>query len=426
MAIRQNRQESRLGWWRLRADYRSAPRRHVLPFSLLAAAMLLMMVASNLPVSLLGLYQVRWRLSPLDLTIVYGVYLFALNMPLLLLGRVGDAAGRRLVLLPSLALACVGILILAFAQGFGWLIAGRLVQALAAGAFSSCAVAALTELHPSPNRTRAAWLASLVAVQVTLLGLGLGPLVSGLAAAYAPWPTVTPYLIELAALLPILLLAFFLLPESRPLPGTRQARLETARLPSGSRVSFALAAWVGMIGWAIGSSLMGLVPLVAATLPGVHGTAFGGAAVFSLLVSAALVLLAFRNLTPRPAMSGGLIAEVVGLLLFQAALAAGRPDLFIAAAVLAGVGLGAAYMGAQGLVNQIAPGSRRGELLASLTILFNLAAGGTVLLLGVDANRFGLRAAFILLAVAGGSGGVLAAGVMAVFGRSSRLPAHLA
>src|SRR2546430_6004116 len=76
--------------------------------------------------------------------------------------------------------------------------AGRILSGLSAGLMTGTATATLTELIPASASRRA----SLVATAVNMGGLGLGPLIAGLFAEYAPHPTVLVfegYLAVLAA-----------------------------------------------------------------------------------------------------------------------------------------------------------------------------------------------------------------------------------
>jgi MFS family permease len=76
------------------------------------------------------------------------------------------------------------------------LIAARIVSGLSAGLMTGTATAMLTELVPAGAHRRA----SLVATAANMAGLGLGPLVAGLLAQYAPHPTTLVFEAYLAVL----------------------------------------------------------------------------------------------------------------------------------------------------------------------------------------------------------------------------------
>src|SRR2546423_14350965 len=64
-----------------------------------------LLASSNLPTPLYPTYQRAFELSPLGLTLVYSTYAGSVIVSLMLFGRLSDAVGRRLVLLPAVLLA---------------------------------------------------------------------------------------------------------------------------------------------------------------------------------------------------------------------------------------------------------------------------------------------------------------------------------
>jgi len=70
------------------------------------------------------------------------------------------------------------------------------------------------------------------------------------------------------------------------------------------------------------------------------------------------------GMTPRRAQVGGLGLLIVGIAALVLAFPLNSLPFVLAAAVLAGTGLGFAYFGAQTEINRLAPGERRGEVTA--------------------------------------------------------------
>ena len=101
---------------------------------------------------------------------------------LLLLGRLSDRIGRKPVLLPGLAPAAASSLVFLIPDSVPALFVGRLLSGLSAGVFTGAATATMVDLAPESGRARA----GLLAAMVTMLGLGLGPVVAGLLADAAP------------------------------------------------------------------------------------------------------------------------------------------------------------------------------------------------------------------------------------------------
>ena len=84
----------------------------------------------------------------------------------------------------ALGASALSTVVFILAPGVWALIAARIVSGLSAGLMTGTATAALTELVPASASRRA----SLVATAANMAGLGLGPLVAGLFAQYAPRP----------------------------------------------------------------------------------------------------------------------------------------------------------------------------------------------------------------------------------------------
>ncbi|HLK74451.1 MAG TPA: MFS transporter, partial [Streptosporangiaceae bacterium] len=178
-------------------------------FWLVALVLAVTMLGTTLPTPLYVIYQGRWHFSAVVVTVTFAVYAAAVIATLLLAGRASDQAGRRPVLAVALGASALSTVVFILAPGVGALIAARIVSGLSAGLMTGTATAALTELAPAGARGRA----SLVATAANMGGLGLGPLVAGLLAQYAPHPTTLVFEVYLAVLAAAALL-LLLVPET--------------------------------------------------------------------------------------------------------------------------------------------------------------------------------------------------------------------
>jgi MFS family permease len=70
-------------------------------FYLLASITLSFLAGSSVPSPLYPLYQSLWGLSPVMITVVFGVYALAVLTGLLFAGRLSDHIGRRPVLIAA-------------------------------------------------------------------------------------------------------------------------------------------------------------------------------------------------------------------------------------------------------------------------------------------------------------------------------------
>src|ERR1700733_13253514 len=72
-------------------------------FYLLLSITISFLAGSSAPTPLYALYQAQWGLSPITVTIIFGIYAVAVLTALLFLGRLSDHLGRRPVLIAATA-----------------------------------------------------------------------------------------------------------------------------------------------------------------------------------------------------------------------------------------------------------------------------------------------------------------------------------
>jgi predicted MFS family arabinose efflux permease len=326
---------------------------------------------------LLLMYRAELGVSAATVQAVFAVYVVGLIPGLLFGGPVSDRYGRRPVVLAALAASvAASALLLVGGQGVAWLFAGRLVAGFASGAGFSAGAAWVRELSGGERGPRRATVAMTV-------GFGLGPLVAGVLAQWAPARTVLPYL-------PHLLLALAALPLVRRTPETRTPVAGDGRLriPDMSSRRFRtvvapLAPWV-----------FGVVAVGIAYLPGLVEPRLGGyVLLFSTLVTllGAAAGIAVVPLARRAARGGtrrllgtALGVVIAGLVVAAGAAAATDPLLVIAAVVLLGAGYGSCQVCGLTEVQRIArPGSLAG-LTAAYQAISYLGLAAAVPLAAVD------------------------------------------
>jgi MFS family permease len=165
-------------------------------FWLMAALFAVTMSGTTLPTPLYVIYQGLWHFSSGVVTLIFASYAGGVLAALLLAGRASDQVGRKPVLATALGLSALSTAAFIMASGLGWLFAGRVLSGLSAGLMTGTATATLMELRGAASSRRA----SLVATAANMGGLGLGPLLTGLFAAFAPDPTVLVFAVYLVAL----------------------------------------------------------------------------------------------------------------------------------------------------------------------------------------------------------------------------------
>jgi MFS family permease len=339
----------------------AVPRRAA--FWLMALVLTLTMVGTTLPTPLYDIYQSRWHFSAAMVTVTYAAYAAAVIVTLLLAGRASDQAGRRPVLAAALAASAVSTIVFIVAPDVGVLIAARIVSGLSAGLVTGTATAALTELAPAASRRRA----SLVATAANMGGLGLGPLVAGLFAQYAPHPTTLVFEIYLAVLA-VAALMVAVIPEtvrSRTRPALRFAGLG---IPERGRGEFIAAGVAGFATFALLGLFSSLVPGLLAGGLHQHSHAVQGGVVFLLLAVGTITQVALSRFSSRRVVLAGLGLFLAALGLIVAALASSGMPLFLIGTVAGGVACGAIFLGSLATANRLAPADRRGQVVSAFFV----------------------------------------------------------
>jgi MFS family permease len=339
----------------------AVPRR--VAFWLLALVLAVTMLGTTLPTPLYVIYQGRWHFSAAMVTVTFAVYAAAVIATLLLAGRSSDQAGRRPVLAAALGASALSTVIFILAPGLGALIAARIVSGLSAGLMTGTATATLTELIPAASGRRA----SLVATAANMAGLGLGPLVAGLLAQYAPHPTTLVFEVYLAVLA-VAAVILLVVPETVPLRTRPALRFAGLGIPERGRGEFIAAGVAAFAAFALLGLFSSLVPgFIAGQLhQGSH--AVQGAVVFLLLAVGTVTQVALSRFSSGRVVLAGLGLFLAGLALIVAALAESAMALFLAGTVVGGVAVGAIFLGSLATANRLAPAERRGHAISAFFV----------------------------------------------------------
>src|SRR5690349_17993389 len=317
---------------------------------LLALVLGVTMLGTTLPTPLYVIYQDRWHFSAATVTVTFAAYAAAVLITLLLAGRSSDQAGRRPVVAVALAASALSTVLLILAPGIGVLIAARVVSGLSAGLMTGTATAALTELIPASAARRA----SLVATAANMGGLGLGPLIAGLFAQYAPHPTTLVFEVYLAVLAAAGLL-LLLVPETvRPRTGPA-LRFAGLGVPERGRGEFIAAAVAVFAAFALLGLFSSLVPGFIGGVLHQGSHAVQGAIVFGLFAVGTVTQVALSRFSSRRVVLAGLGLLLAALGLIVAALAESGMALFLAGTVA----VGAIFGGSLATASRLAPAGRR-------------------------------------------------------------------
>jgi MFS family permease len=386
------------------ADDRDMHRRSPLVFLLAAYVLAVLLIGPNVPTPLYPTYRREFHFSALTVTLIYASYAGSLIPALLLFGPLSDVVGRRRVLLAALALGAGGALLLAFAQGVGWLFAGRVLQGIAIGAGSGAATAALRETEPGDDQTRAA----IVSTAAMVGGSAVGPLLAGLLVQYASAPRLLSYFVCLALLT---IGAVGLLWWKEPVVRAPW-RPQWPRIPVSMRGLFITAGATAFLVWAVTALFLALIPTFMATALDISNAALAGAVVSVMLGSSAVVQLRGRTIPTMRSQTVGLLTIVAGLVALNAAGEIDSVILLLIAAVAAGTGQGLAFLGAARDVNLAAPPARLGEVISSFYVVVYAGVGIPIIGVGVLATSINLFDAVRYFSIAVGAGCLLLAATL--------------
>jgi len=332
-------------------------------FWLLAFVFAATMLGTTLPTPLYDIYQAQWHFSAAMVTVIFAVYAAAVLATLLLAGRSSDQTGRKPVLAAALGVSALSTVAFIFAPNEGVLLVGRVLSGLSAGLMTGTATVTLTELVPASAGRRS----SRAATAANMGGLGLGPLIAGLFAQYAPHPTTLVFEVYLAVLAAAGLCLLFV-PETvspRRRPTLRFAGLG---IPERGRGQFIAAAVAAFAAFALLGLFSSLVPGFIGGVLHQDSHAVQGAVVFGIFAVGTVTQVALSRFSSRRVVLAGLGLFLAALALIVAALAEAGMALFLAGTVVGGVAVGAIFLGSLATANRLAPPERRGHVVSTFFV----------------------------------------------------------
>jgi MFS family permease len=356
-----------------------------------AAGIATLYVGSTLPTPLYPIYEREFGFSSFVVTEIYAIYMIGNLAVLFFFGRLADQIGRRVVTLIALGVTVASALCFLFASDTSWLFAARVLNGVGAGLGASALTAWLAELEPNGDRARAAAFAS----AGNLAGLCAGAIGAGVLARFAPWPLRLPF-VSFVVVLAIVgaLLAFA--------PETVKHRAHSLRelslkprigVPNGIRVTFVAPAAIAFTAFALGGFYAALAPGLLGDRMQVSDPLVVGSVVALFFVAATATVIATRALGHRRALLVATAMLVVGLALLLAADAMRSMPLLIVASIAAGASMALGYRSSLGIVNAIAPGERRAEVVASFLLVCYTANAVPVIGVGLLTKAIGANAA---------------------------------
>lgn len=365
-------------------------------FAAVTAILVAFLAASSAPSPLYVVYQQQWGFSAITLTVVFAIYVVGLLGSLLVVGALSDHVGRRPVLAGAIALEAVALVIFLVAGDVTVLAVARVLQGIATGAAMTTLGATLVDLDPPHARGRA----GVINGVAPLSGLALGALGTGALVQYGPAPTHLVYAILLAGMAGAAALVAAM-PETATLrPGARASLRPHLGIPPRLRGDVLALLPMLIASWALGGLYLSLGPSIAATIFDLHSHLVGGVVVALLAGTGAASAFVLRA---RPssqvfALAGVLLAT--GMIVTLVGFEAGTALLAAAGTVVAGVGFGAAALGAFGTLARLAAPEERGEVFAVAYVISYVAFSVPAVIAGFASSSAGLHDTTVVYAVA--------------------------
>jgi MFS family permease len=342
-----------------------SPRRQGITFLAAASALALTFVGSGSAIPQFERYRSLSGLTLLDISIAAMGYSIAVMTALLVLGRVSDFVGRRVVTVVGLCLAAAGCVLLLDVTGLSVLFAGRTLQGIACGLASTAMGAFVIDAAPT-SRT---WIAPAVAMGAPLAGLAGGALLAGGIMEFGPRPQQTPFLVVIALLGVALLLV---LRSAEPRAGTAGA-LRSMRpriaIPRATRPLLPAALPVFCATWALGGFYLSFSPSIAAQSLGTSNAMVAAVLFASYMALFPVGSIVAGRLAPFTAQRLGITYFTIGAFGVAAGLIFESITPVLVFGMVAGAGMGTATTGAMTALLSVTKPEERTGLLSTIYLV---------------------------------------------------------
>ena len=354
--------------------------------------------ASNSPTPLFIHLQNRLGFSAGTLTLIFAAYIGGLLFALPLAGQISDRFGRKIVLLPSIAVAIISCLMFATAMSVEMLVISRFFLGISVGIVGSAGVATVVDLAGAKRKK----FCSLIGSVAIVLGAALGPLVAGFIAQFWPEPLTMLFAVQLMVLGSALLMAVTLRLDHRwDERDPWHLHLPILQGDKRRRIGIGIAVFAPSI--TATAFILSLGPHILSTLLAATSAMVAGITacmMFGAAASVQFISFGLRNRSLCLASAGATVLSMscVAFSVFHEAVV-----LFVLGAVLAGAAQGLGQLGALSLIGLHVRRDHRGEANSVLAMGGYVPAGLLPILAGnlVDAGGtvFGVTVFTVILSL---------------------------
>jgi MFS family permease len=365
----------------------------VTAFVAVVMAFLINMMGTTLPTAVYRYYQLQYGFTATVITVIYACYAIGVLGALLIVGNWSDQLGRRRMLLAGLCASAASAVTFFLSNGQSGLMLGRLLSGVSAGIFTGTATVAVIELAPAAWRKHA----TLAATASNMLGLGCGPLLSGILVELLPRPMQTPYAVHLL-LVALAMVGVWRAPETATLPVRAKLRIQRISLPAEVRGVFMPAALAGFAGFVVVGFFAAVAPQLIRVVLGYHSGVIIGAIVFLLFACSAFGQIIQTHIAARWRQPFGCLGLLAGLLFVALCVPERSLVALLIGTALAGMGQGISLRAGLGELTTKSPPNRRAEVTSSFFVVLYVAISLPVIGLGIAVQFAGIERATLLFA----------------------------
>jgi MFS family permease len=336
-------------------------------FLLLASLTVSFLAGSSAPTPLYGVYMAEWGLTPLMVTVIFGIYALAVLVALLVAGRLSDHLGRRPVLLVATLAQAVTMIVFMTATSVTGLLVARVLQGLTTGAALGAIGAGMIDLDKKRGTV-----ANAVAPP---FGTATGAIVAGVLVQFLPFPTHLVYVVFGLVFIVQSLGLVFMTDSIAPRGGVLASLKPKLALPRATREPLLLATPVLIAVWALAGFYGALSPLLVKGMLGVNTPLIGGLALFVVATFGGLAVLVLQHREAKDMMMLGAASLIVGVAVTALGVSEASIAFFFLGSMIAGVGFGAGFQGAVRTVVPFAAPHERAGVLSIIFIISYIAMG---------------------------------------------------
>ncbi|MAP29221.1 MAG: hypothetical protein CMK93_00600 [Pseudomonas sp.] len=346
--------------------------------------------ASNVPTPLYAVWQVKMGFSSTALTAVFSIYVLGVVLTLLTLGSLSDKIGRRQMMVPGLLFIIAGAVMFMLASDIYGLGAARVLTGIGTGIVTGASSAALVELEPNDNWTRAATLSALFFTLGAFAGPTVSSLMLGLGDAALTWPFAVTVALGCVT---VAMLLFAPWPadigQRHPEFRWRAWRPTTIKVPREMLGAFIFAAAAICLAWSTGSLYASLGPSLATKLVGIDDRTKAGLFAAGWQLMAGVSQFACKRQPLDRLLLVGPSTLIIGLGVMAAAVIYSSPWLFTLATLATASGAGATGVVGIASISNTAPVDQRGSINSAFYLMAYLTMASVVLGVGFVSDKIG-------------------------------------